>query len=41
VETFHHVFLVMAVLTLLSIPGFLMLSPETGAAVSGYRRAKT
>jgi EmrB/QacA subfamily drug resistance transporter len=40
VETFHHVFLVMAVLTLCSIPGFLMLSPETGAAVSGYRRAK-
>ena len=40
VETFHHVFLVMAVLTLLSIPGFLMLGPETGAAVSGYRRAK-
>jgi EmrB/QacA subfamily drug resistance transporter len=38
--TFHHVFLVMAVLTLLSIPGFLMLGPETGSAVSGYRRAK-
>jgi EmrB/QacA subfamily drug resistance transporter len=40
VETFHHVFLVMAVLALFSIPGFLMLSPETGAAVSGYRRSK-
>jgi EmrB/QacA subfamily drug resistance transporter len=40
VETFHHVFLVMAVLTLLSIPGFLTLSPETGAAVSGYRVVK-
>jgi EmrB/QacA subfamily drug resistance transporter len=40
VDTFHHVFLVMAVLTLCSIPGFLTLSPETGAAVSGYRRAK-
>ena len=40
VETFHHVFLVMAALTLLSIPGFLMLSPEIGSAVSGYRRAK-
>jgi EmrB/QacA subfamily drug resistance transporter len=40
VQTFHSVFLVMAVLTLFSIPGFLMLSPETGAAVSGYRRAK-
>jgi hypothetical protein len=40
VETFHHVFLVMALLTLLSIPGFLMLRPEIGAAVSGYRRAK-
>jgi EmrB/QacA subfamily drug resistance transporter len=40
VGTFHHVFLVMALLTLGSIPGFLMLSPETGAAVSGYRRAK-
>ena len=39
VETFHHVFLVMAVVTLLSIPGFLMLKPETGSAVSGYRRA--
>jgi MFS family permease len=41
VETFHHVFLVMAVLTLCSIPGFLMLKPETGAAVSGYRRSTT
>ena len=40
VETFHHVFLVMAVLTLFSIPGFLGLSPEAGAAVSGYRRMK-
>jgi EmrB/QacA subfamily drug resistance transporter len=40
VETFHHVFLVMAVLALCSIPGFLTLSPETGAAASGYRRAK-
>jgi EmrB/QacA subfamily drug resistance transporter len=41
VETFHHVFLVMAVLTLCSIPGFLMLSPETGAAVCGYSRSIT
>jgi EmrB/QacA subfamily drug resistance transporter len=40
VETFHHVFLIMAVVTLFSIPGFLMLDPETGAATSGYRRAK-
>jgi hypothetical protein len=30
----------MAVVTLFSIPGFLMLDPETGAATSGYRRAK-
>jgi MFS family permease len=37
VETFHHVFLIMALLALFSIPGFLMLSPEVGAAVSGYR----
>jgi EmrB/QacA subfamily drug resistance transporter len=41
VETFHHVFLVMAVLSLAAIPGFLMLSPQAGAAVSGYRREKT
>jgi MFS family permease len=41
VETFHHVFLIMAVLTLCSIPGFLTLAPETGAAVSGYRRSTT
>jgi EmrB/QacA subfamily drug resistance transporter len=40
VGTFHHVFLIMAAVTLLSIPGFLMLGPETGAATSGYRRAK-
>jgi EmrB/QacA subfamily drug resistance transporter len=40
VEAFHHVFLIMAAVTLLSIPGFLMLNPETGAATSGYRRAK-
>jgi EmrB/QacA subfamily drug resistance transporter len=40
VQTFHHVFLIMAVVTLFSIPGFLMLNPETGAATSGYRRAK-
>jgi EmrB/QacA subfamily drug resistance transporter len=36
VETFHTVFLIMALVTLLSIPGFLRLGPETGAAVSGY-----
>jgi EmrB/QacA subfamily drug resistance transporter len=40
VATFHHVFLIMAVLTLVSIPGFLMLNPEAGSAVSGYRRAQ-
>lgn len=37
VQTFHIVFLIMAGATLLSIPGFLTLPAETGAAVSGYR----
>jgi EmrB/QacA subfamily drug resistance transporter len=37
VQTFHIVFLIMAAVTLLSIPGFLTLPAETGAAVSRYR----
>ncbi|HTW75746.1 MAG TPA: DHA2 family efflux MFS transporter permease subunit [Steroidobacteraceae bacterium] len=35
---FHAVFLMMAALPLLALPGFLRLRPEDGAQVSGYRR---
>jgi EmrB/QacA subfamily drug resistance transporter len=35
---FHQVFLLMAVIPLISIPGFLFLRPEDGAAVSGHHR---
>ena len=34
---FHEVFLLMAVLPLLAIPGFWRLRPEDGVQVSGYR----
>ena len=37
---FHVVFLLAAIVPLLSIPGFLRLRPEDGAQVSGYRRAE-
>jgi EmrB/QacA subfamily drug resistance transporter len=36
---FHEVFLLMALLPLLAIPGFLRLRPEDGVEVSGHRRA--
>jgi EmrB/QacA subfamily drug resistance transporter len=35
--TFHTAFLLMAVMPLLSLPGFLFLRPDDGAEVSGYR----
>ena len=35
---FHQVFLLMAVVPLLAIPGFLQLRPEDGSAVSGHQR---
>ena len=34
---FHEAFLIMAVLPLLSLPGFLTLRPEDGREVSGHR----
>jgi MFS family permease len=34
---FHAVFLIMAVLPLLTLPGFMRLRPEDGAQVSGHR----
>jgi preprotein translocase subunit SecG len=41
VEDFHQVFLLIAVIPLLGIPGFLFLKPEDGAKVSGHvRRAR-
>jgi EmrB/QacA subfamily drug resistance transporter len=36
-ELFHRVFLFMAVIPLLSLPGFLFLRPDDGAEVSKYR----
>ena len=36
-HAFHEVFLLMAVLPLIAIPGFLRLRPEDGSQVSGYR----
>jgi EmrB/QacA subfamily drug resistance transporter len=36
-ETFHQVFLLMAVIPLLSLPGFLFLRADDGAEVSKYR----
>src|SRR5262249_32639199 len=40
-ETFHEVFLLMAIIPLLSLPGFLFLRPDDGAEVSKYRFKKT
>lgn len=37
---FHEVFLLMAVIPLLALPGFRHLRPEDGAEISGHRRAK-
>ncbi len=37
VHDFHDAFLCVALITLVSVPGFLKLQPEDGAAVSGYR----
>lgn len=37
-EKFHTVFLMMAVVPLLGLPGFLKLKPEDGAQVSGHSR---
>jgi MFS family permease len=40
--SFHTVFLMMAVIPLLGLPGFLKLQPEDGQQVSGHvRRART
>jgi EmrB/QacA subfamily drug resistance transporter len=38
VVDFHRVFLLIALIPLLSIPGFLRLRPEDGAGVSGHQR---
>jgi MFS family permease len=35
---FHEVFLLMAAIPLLSLPGFLQLRPEDGMVVTGHRR---
>jgi len=37
---FHEVFLLTAILPLLSVPGFLLLRPEDGVQVSRYRRGQ-
>ncbi len=37
VADFHDAFLIVALVTLVSAPGFLRLQPEDGAQVSGYR----
>ena len=37
-ERFHEAFLLMAVIPLLSIPGFLYLRPEDGVQVSKHQR---
>jgi MFS family permease len=39
-QDFHEAFLLVALIPLLSIPGFLLLKPEDGAAVSGHVRRK-
>ena len=36
---FHEVFLLMAIIPLLALPGFRFLKPEDGMEVSGHRRA--
>jgi len=38
VQDFHQVFLLIAIIPLLGIPGFLFLKPEDGAKVSGHAR---
>jgi EmrB/QacA subfamily drug resistance transporter len=38
---FHEVFLLMAIIPLLALPGFLCLRPEDGMEVSGHRRQET
>ena len=40
VADFHHAFLLMALVTLISSPGFLLLRPGTAAHVSGQRRTQ-
>jgi EmrB/QacA subfamily drug resistance transporter len=37
-QRFHEVFLLMAVIPLLSLPGFWLLRPEDGVEISGHRR---
>ncbi|HVJ34653.1 MAG TPA: DHA2 family efflux MFS transporter permease subunit [Terriglobia bacterium] len=37
-DNFHLVFLLVAIVPLLSVPGFLFLRPEDGATVSGHAR---
>jgi EmrB/QacA subfamily drug resistance transporter len=39
-EKFHQVFFLMAIIPLLSLPGFLFLRPDDGAEVSKYRFKK-
>lgn len=39
-QDFHEAFLLVALIPMLSIPGFLLLKPEDGAAVSGHVRRK-
>jgi hypothetical protein len=39
-EHFHRVFLLVALIPLLAVPGFLTLRPEDGTRVSGHRRRK-
>jgi len=39
-EHFHTVFLLVALIPLLAVPGFLGLRPEDGMSVSGHRRAR-
>ncbi|MGE0119010.1 MAG: DHA2 family efflux MFS transporter permease subunit [Dongiaceae bacterium] len=40
-DDFHQVFLLVALIPLLSIPGFLFLKPQDGARVSQYESRKT
>lgn len=39
-DNFHLVFLLVAIVPLLSVPGFLFLQPEDGATVSGHVRGQ-
>ncbi|MEJ1977915.1 MAG: hypothetical protein WDN49_19220 [Acetobacteraceae bacterium] len=38
VPEFHMAFVIVALIVLASCPGFLLLTPEDGAHVSGYKR---